>query len=145
METSVKDVYAAGDVSGLSGIWPNAMKQGRTAARNMCGGNETYTDTFAGKNTINFFGLVTLCLGAIVPQEGDEVVAEEDSKNYRRAILRDGKLCGILLQGDISNSGIWQYIIKEQIHVGSIGKNIFKLSFADFYDTGERGKYVWKA
>lgn len=145
METSVKDVYAAGDVSGLSGIWPNAMKQGWTAARNMCGGNETYTDTFAGKNTINFFGLVTLCLGAIVPQEGDEVVAEEDSKNYRRAILRDGKLCGILLQGDISNSGIWQYIIKEQIHVGSIGKNIFKLSFADFYDTGERGKYVWKA
>lgn len=145
METNVKDVYAAGDVTGLSGIWPNAMKQGRIAARNMCGGNETYTDMFAEKNTINFFGLVTLCLGAILPQEGDEVLTEEDRYNYRRAILRDGKLRGILLQGDISNSGIWQYIIKEQIYVGGIGKNIFKLSFADFYDTGERGKYVWKA
>lgn len=37
METNVKDVYAAGDVTGLSGIWPNAMKQGKMAARNMCG------------------------------------------------------------------------------------------------------------
>ena len=145
MRTNVEDVYAAGDVTGLSGIWPNAMKQGRIAARNMCGGNETYTDMFAEKNTINFFGLVTLCLGAILPQEGDEVLTEEDRYNYRRAILRDGKLRGILLQGDISNSGIWQYIIKEQIYMGGIGKNIFKLSFADFYDTGERGKYVWKA
>ena len=145
METNIKDVYAAGDVTGLSGIWPNAMKQGRTAARNMCGGNEIYADTFAEKNTINFFGLVTLCLGAIIPQEGDEVLTEEDSHNYRRAILRDGRLCGILLQGDISNSGIWQYIIKQQIYLGGIGKNIFRLTFADFYDTGERGKYVWKA
>lgn len=144
METGVKDVYAAGDVTGLSGIWPNAMKQGRTAARNMCGGNETYTDTFAEKNTINFFGLTTLCLGKIVPGDEDEVLAEEDRSRYRRAVLRDGRLLGILLQGDISNSGIYQYIIKEKICVGDAGRNIFRLSFADFYDTGERGKYVWK-
>ena len=36
----------------------NAMKQGQTAARNMCGVGTEYTDTFAAKNTINFFGLV---------------------------------------------------------------------------------------
>ena len=55
METNVPNVYAAGDVTGLSGIWPNAMKQGQTAARNMCGVGTEYTDTFAAKNTINFF------------------------------------------------------------------------------------------
>lgn len=38
------------------------MKQGQTAARNMCGVGTEYTDTFAAKNTINFFGLITLCL-----------------------------------------------------------------------------------
>ena len=37
LETGAKDVYAAGDVAGLSGIWPNAQKQGETAALNMCG------------------------------------------------------------------------------------------------------------
>ena len=150
MATSVKDVYAAGDVTGLSGIWPNAMKQGKMAARNMCGakpmpGVETeYTDTFAAKNTMNFFGLVTLCLGALQPEEGDEVQTEEDMHIYRRAILRDGKVRGILLQGDISNSGIWQYIIKNEIDVSGKGKNLFRLTFADYFGTGERGKYVWK-
>lgn len=28
MQTTAADVYAAGDVTGRSGIWPNAMKQG---------------------------------------------------------------------------------------------------------------------
>lgn len=149
METSVKDVYAAGDVTGLSGIWPNAMKQGKTAALNMCGvkqiaGVDTeYTDTFSAKNTMNFFGLVTLCLGALIPEEGDEVLTEENKRIYRRAILRDGKVRGILLQGDISNSGIWQYIIKNEINVSGKEKKLFRLTFADFFGVGERGKYVW--
>ena len=62
---------------------------------------------------------------------------------YRRAILREGKVRGILLQGDISNSGIWQYIIKNEIDVSGKGKNLFRLTFADYFGTGERGKYVW--
>lgn len=143
METNCADVYAAGDVTGLSGIWPNAMKQGKTAAQNMCGGRVEYTDTFAQKNTINFFGLVTLCLGALHPADGDKVLVEEDMRVYRRAIIRDGKLLGILLQGDISNSGIWQYIIKNGIDVGAKEKHLFRITFADFYGTKERGAYEW--
>lgn len=143
METSQADIYAAGDVTGLSGIWPNAMKQGRTAAQNMCGVRAEYTDAFAQKNTINFFGLVTLCLGELRPQEGDHVLMQEDRRVYRRAILRDGKLTGMLLQGDISHSGIWQYIIKNRIDVSRMEKRLFRISFADFYGTGEKGKYVW--
>ena len=104
METNVPNVYAAGDVTGLSGIWPNAMKQGQTAARNMCGVGTEYTDTFAAKNTINFFGLVTLCLGRIRQEEGDEIFVEEDRNVYRRLIMKDGVPEGILLQGDIAHS-----------------------------------------
>ena len=64
MQTGAKDVYAAGDVTGLSGIWPNAQKQGETAALNMMGGRVPYTDRFAAKNTINFFGLNSLCVAS---------------------------------------------------------------------------------
>ena len=49
METSCKDIYAAGDVTGLSGIWPNAMKQGQVAAMNMCGIKTLYEDRYAMK------------------------------------------------------------------------------------------------
>lgn len=143
MQTGAKDIYAAGDVTGLSGIWPNAQKQGETAALNMMGAHVPYTDRFASKNTINFFGLNSLCVGAIKPQENDVVIAREDASNYKRVIIRNGKITGVLLQGDISHAGIWQYLIKNQIPVSGIEKDIFALDFSDFYGIKENGEYVW--
>ncbi len=143
LETGAEDVYAAGDVTGLSGIWPNAQKQGETAALNMCGGKVAYTDRYAMKNTINFFGLVSMCVGIIVPQEGDTVLVREGASSYKRVILRDGKVAGVLLQGDISHGGIWQYLIKNEIPVDKIEKDIFALNFSDFYGIKENGEYVW--
>ena len=51
---------------------------------------------------------------------------------------------GIILQGDISNSGFWQYLIKNKIDISSIEKDVFSISYADFYQIGEKGKYQWK-
>ena len=143
LETGAEDVYAAGDVRGLSGIWSNAQKQGETAALNMCGSKVAYTDRYAMKNTINFFGLVSMCVGIIVPQEGDTVLVREGASSYKRVILRDGKVAGVLLQGDISHGGIWQYLIKNEIPVDKIEKDIFALNFSDFYGIKENGEYVW--
>ena len=144
LQTGAEGVYAAGDVTGLSGIWPNAQKQGETAALNMCGSHVEYTDRYAMKNTINFFGLVSMCVGLIIPQEGDVVIAREDSRNYKRVILRDGKVVGVLLQGDISHGGIWQYLIKNQIDLAGIKKDIFDLNFGDFYGIKDNGEYQWR-
>ncbi len=144
LQTGAEGVYAAGDVTGLSGIWPNAQKQGETAALNMCGSHVEYTDRYAIKNTINFFGLVSMCVGVILPQEGDVVIAREDSRNYKRVVLRDGKVVGVLLQGDISHGGIWQYLIKNQISISGIQKDIFDLNFGDFYGFKDNGEYQWR-
>ena len=144
LRTGAEGVYAAGDVTGLSGIWPNAQKQGETAALNMCGSHVEYTDRYAIKNTINFFGLVSMCVGVILPQEGDVVIAREDSRNYKRVVLRDGKVVGVLLQGDISHGGIWQYLIKNQISISGIQKDIFDLNFGDFYGIKDNGEYQWR-
>ncbi|HIU77438.1 MAG TPA: NAD(P)/FAD-dependent oxidoreductase, partial [Candidatus Pelethocola excrementipullorum] len=138
------NIYAAGDVAGLSGIWPNAMKQGETAAYNMCGVTMEYQDRYAMKNTMNFYGLVTLSLGRGVAEEGDEVIICHDSKNYKKAILRDGKLDSILLQGDMDYSGVYQYLIKNQIDLSDKKDKIFQLSFADFYDINEDGQYSYR-
>ena len=144
LETSVKDVYAAGDVTGLSGIWPNAQKQGKIAAQNMVLGNKyQYEDRFAAKNTINFFGLVSLCVGKLNPEEGDEVIAREAADQYQRAIFTDNKLVGFLQQGDISHDGIYQYLIKNQIDLSDKKDRIFSLSFGDFYGVKENGEYSW--
>ena len=144
MQTSEQDVYAAGDVTGLSGIWPNAQKQGRIAAQNMVLGNKfMYVDRFAAKNTINFFGLVSLCVGALNPEEGDQVIARESRDQYERAIFRNHRLVGFLQQGDISHDGIYQYLIKNGIDLAGREEEIFSLSFADFYDVKENGEYIY--
>ena len=143
LKTSKADIYAAGDITGLSGIWPNAANQGKIAGANMCGGTEEYNETYAIKNTINFFGLVTLCVGRILEEEGDQIQIKEDKSQYKRVIVKDGKVQGILLQGDISHAGTWQYLIKNKIDISSIQKNIFDINYADFYQVAENGEYQW--
>ncbi|MCI9503138.1 MAG: NAD(P)/FAD-dependent oxidoreductase [Hungatella sp.] len=143
MKTSAPDIYAAGDITALSGIWPNAADQGRVAGKNMCGINASYTDTYAVKNTINFFGLVTLCVGRIREEEGDQVRIREDRRQYKRIILRDGKVEGILFQGNIAGGGIWQYLIKNKIDISKINKDVFDITYGDFYHVGQRGTYEW--
>lgn len=65
------------------------------------------------KNTMNFFGLPALCIGDINRLDNSTlVITEEDSKNYRKALVEDGVLKSILMVGNISGSGIYQYLIK---------------------------------
>ncbi|MCD2492408.1 FAD-dependent oxidoreductase [Lacrimispora sp. NSJ-141] len=144
MRTNCPDVYAAGDVAGLSGIWPNAMKQGQTAAYNMCGRKVQYLDRYAMKNTMNFYGVTTLSLGKGAAEEGDEVVICEDSRSYKKAVIRDGKLDSILLQGNMDYSGVYQYLIKNQVDISEKKDRIFALSFGDFYGIAPDGQYDYQ-
>ncbi len=143
METSCKNIYAAGDVNGIAAIWPNAMKQGYTAACNMCGIPTPYEDPYGMKNTMNFYGLTTLSLGDGIARDGDQVFSQEDSGCYKKAILRDGCLQSIMIQGAIDYSGIYQYLIKNQVSLDTVKTDVFHLSFADFYGTDSRGQYTY--
>ncbi|MDR0641161.1 MAG: FAD-dependent oxidoreductase [Treponema sp.] len=143
LASSIPGVYAAGDAAGLSGIWPNAVKQGEIAAQNMCGVPWKYDDRFTLKNTVNFFGLLSLSLGAVNAGEGDEVLIKEDRRNYRKLILRDGVPQGLILQGEIGGSGFWQYLIKNQIAIGKLGKSVWNISYGDFFGTWDNGEYKW--
>jgi len=143
LAASADGVYVAGDAAGLSGIWPNAVNQGEVAALNMCGVPTVYDDTFALKNTINFFGITSLSVGQLMAREGDTEYCREDRDRYEKIILRRGVPVGVILQGDISHSGFWQYLIKNKINVSGIPKPVCKLSFADFYGIETNGEYKW--
>lgn len=143
LKTSEDSVYAAGDVTGLSGIWPNAVQQGELAAMNMCGASATYEDTFCIKNTVNFFGLPMLSVGNLYADDDSYEIVEESAGSYKKAIIKDGIVTGIQIQGDISNSGIWQYLIKHRVRIDTLHKPVFRLSFADFYGIDKRGEYAY--
>lgn len=135
LQTNVPDIYAAGDVTGLSGIWPNAMKQGRIAAFNMLGQRLFYDDRFAVKNTVNFYGLATLSLGSINPPSDEHcnIILREDHNSYRKIIMKDGRISGVIIQGDIGGTGFFQHLIEKQIDLGNLDKNVFDIDYSDFY------------
>lgn len=144
MRTSDANVYAAGDCAGLSGIWPNARAQGIVAAKNMLGSNETYTDTYAMKNTMNFYGLTTLTIGNVnIEDSGLDSFEFEDRRNYFRYVLKAGVPVAVLLQGDISRSGIWLHIIKNRINISKLDKPLHKIRYSDFYSITDKGKFEY--
>lgn len=142
LRTNIEDVFAAGDVTGLSGIWPNAALQGKTAAANMCGMKEAYEDRYAIKNTINFFGLPSLCIGSFTPNDGDRTFIKEDRNSYKKMVLRDGRPVGVLFQGDISHAGIWQYLIKNGLSIPNT-EDPFSVSYGMYYHVKDNGEYSY--
>lgn len=144
LRTSAPDVYAAGDCTGLSGVWPDAMAQGKAAARNMAGIDEVYEKPYPFKNTSNFFGVTMLSVGRLDLTEGAEVLVHRTPREYKKAVIRDGKLTGYLSLGDISNSGLYLHLIKNGVDLGDKLDRVFRLTFADFYGINEKnGEYVY--
>jgi NAD(P)H-nitrite reductase large subunit len=136
-------IYAAGDVTGLSGTWSNAMNQGEVAAMNMCGVPTVYSDVFSLKSTMNFFGIKTLAVGVHTPSDDEESFVRESRDRYEKIVLKNDTPIGIILQGNIARGGVWQHMIKNKINVADIPKPIWKISFADAYGTTESGEFEW--
>lgn len=145
LRTSAPDVYAAGDCTGLSGVWPDAMAQGKAAAWNMAGVDEVYEKPYPFKNTSNFFGVTMLSAGRLDLTEGAEVLVHQTAGEYKKAVITDGKLTGYLSLGDISNEGLYLYLIKNGVDLSAKKDKIFRLTFADFYGMNEKnGEFAYQ-
>lgn len=86
---------------------------------------------------------MSLCVGALNPEEGDLVVLRESHENYERAIIRNHRLVGFLAQGDISHAGIYQYLIKNEVDIQEFEAQIFDVNFGNFFGIKENGEYIW--
>ena len=144
LRTSAPDVYAAGDCTGLSGVWPDAMAQGRAAAENMAGLDTVYEKPYPFKNTSNFFGVTMLSAGRLDLTEGAEILVHKTPGEYKKAVITNGRLTAYLSLGDISNQGLYLYLIRTGVDVSDKLDRIFRLSFADFYGINEKnGEFAY--
>ena len=134
--TNDPDIYGAGDVSGLSPIWPVAVKEGMIAAANMAGVPEKMSDFFASKSTMRFLDISTMSLGEVNPDPSDETIRIETYRKgdvYKKIVHRDGKIIGALLQGDLAYGGVLQQMIARQIDVRRVKKPLFDIDYSDFF------------
>jgi len=144
-KTNCEDIYGAGDVTGRNPIWPTAVKEGIIAANNMAGIKSEMTDFFASKSTMNFLGIPTMSLGINEPIDETYRVETEsnDNGNYKKMIHKDGKIYGVILQGDLSYAGVLTQLIKCQIDILKVKKPIFKIDYSDFFNIKENFEFTY--
>ena len=143
LQTNIPNIYAAGDVCesldmilgklSVNALWPVAVEQGKIAGANMAADNTIY-DGSLGMNSIEFFGLPVISLGIYKVKEGDSSVGElkiRDGKNnrYKKIILKDNIIQGVILIGDIKNSGIFLRLMRERIDVSALKDRLLDENF----------------
>jgi NAD(P)H-nitrite reductase large subunit len=130
MATSCRDVYACGDAAEaydfvhktnrVIPVWPNAVAGGRVAGFNMAGRRARYEGS-TGMNSLNCFGLSTVAAGLVDPKDDPtcEVLADSSAGNgtYRKIVLKNNRIVGMVFVGDIERSGIVFGLMKDRVNV----------------------------
>ena len=126
MQTSLPDVYAAGDCTqGIDAsigqqrvlaILPNASLQGYCAGVNMAGGDAVFSNAIP-MNAIGFFGLHALSAGSNC---SGEVYEETDGRHLKRLYSKNNRLTGFMLIGDVARAGIYTSLIREQTPLNTL-------------------------
>lgn len=142
MQTSEKDVYAAGDVvesidavtgkMSLSPIWPNAVIQGEIAGCNMAGSRQEFSSLISMQNAVEFREIPMISMGITSPDgPGYEEYIEYRPVEtiYRKLVIKDDIVVGMIFLGDIKNAGVIGAIMKNKINVGKIKNNMLNPNF----------------
>ena len=127
MQTSVPHHYAAGDLAEVRGgaggragravtaILPSAASQGQVAGASMTGADVTLRHrTVFNSLTLFSHSLVTI---GDTTEDTDSVSEVGPAGRYSQFFYRDGCLCGAILLNQPERSGIYRYLIEEQIEL----------------------------
>lgn len=140
LQTAVPGIFASGDVAEtrdwLTGerfvhaIFPNAVAEGEMAARNLLGAHLTY-DGAESMNSLKHLGIPIVAMGTI--EQPDDVLRWESSSALRSVYLRDGRIIGAQLAGDIRAAGVYRSLMLRHADVRSFSRGLATPEF-DFGD-----------
>ena len=135
LQTSDKDIYAAGDCTvsvdmlddskKIIALYPNAVYQGTAAGSQMAGGDIQLDGTYS-VNAIDFYGLrICTCglINAAGEQYSDKIVRNGDS--YKRLIFEGDRLVGFVLINASENAGIYTSLIENKTDLSALKADIF--------------------
>ncbi len=136
LTTSVPGIVAAGDVAEaadwLSGeryvhaIFPNAVAQAPIAAANLLGRDIRYEGAEA-MNSLKHLGVPIVAMGTI--DGPDEVLRWQSQGSLRSVYVRDDRVIGAQLAGDIRAAGLYRSLMKRRMRVGHFGQRLVEPGF----------------
>lgn len=111
METSVKDIYACGDVAEFNGLvygnWPAAIEMGKTAGANACEAEKAF-ENFTPSIILDALNTHVFSAGLIRFNDSsyEKISSKDESKGqYTKLFFKDNILVGGIIVGDISKAG----------------------------------------
>jgi NAD(P)H-nitrite reductase large subunit len=144
MRTSAADIYAAGDAveapDRLTGetfvhaILPNAIEQGKVVGLNLVG----YPTQYEGAERMNSLKHLGLPIIAAGLKEGDEVLQEKRNGCLRTLYLKQDRLVGYQLAGDIRAAGILRSLMLQGADLKSLKHHLLDPNFGE-------GTIAWNA
>jgi ferredoxin-nitrate reductase len=110
MRTSHPGVYAVGECAQhrdvVYGLWAPLLEQARVAGASLASAPAAFRGVIPA-TTLKVAGIDLFCGGRSIALEGDEEVVALDTRrgHYRRLLLRDDRLVGAILLGDLRDAG----------------------------------------
>ena len=120
METNIEDIYAAGDIAEfdgkLYGLWNIAIEQGKVAGLNIVGEKSIY-EHIIPVTTLNAFDISLFSMGIVDESEATDIILENKSqeKIYNKVFIKDNKVIGAVVIGNIKYSPILKTAIEKEI------------------------------
>lgn len=133
METNITDIYAGGDVAEFKGIvyglWKPCMEQAKVAGLNMAGVPTSYLGTKV-PTFLSVAGINLVSTGDISGKDAKEYSFKDDNSGvYKKLFIKDGKVIGGILLGDISNSGKLEKLIFAETDVSGKEDGLIEKGF----------------
>lgn len=122
MQTSVKDIYAAGDIAKFNGvvygIWSAAKEQGWAAGLNASGEDIKYKGSILSTK-LKITGIELASIGDIEKKEKTEIFTKAGEGIYKRLFIENKIITGAILLGDTKEYQKIQEIIKNKMPVNN--------------------------
>lgn len=81
-------------------------------------------------NSLKYFGLDVVSAGIVnPPDDGYEVLSKKDKNIYRKVVLKDGKVVGMVFGGNIEKSGIILSLMKDKVNVDGFNQALVAFDF----------------
>jgi NAD(P)H-nitrite reductase large subunit len=128
MQTSAPDIFACGDAcqtydfardrEAVLAVWPNAVAGGAVAGASMAG----HLRKYEGGTTLNALPYFGLSVGSAGIVDHDptlhEIVVASGRGYYRKVVLQDSVIVGMVFAGDTSKCGLIYNLMKRRVKIG---------------------------
>jgi nitrite reductase (NADH) large subunit len=139
MRTSDPDIFAVGECvehrGNVFGLVAPIWDQAKVCAARLAGDEEALFVSKALSTSLKITGVDVFSAGALMAadESDDEITLRDDSRGlYKKIVLRDGKLVGAVLYGDVADGQWYLQLMRDKEDVSALRERlVFGRAFAE--------------